>query len=311
MRPSLTLKRPRLALLIGGALLLAAAVAVVVNHSAARANGTTGTSFVSYTAPTGPEKSASLIANKAVQLAREWGEDGEITVELAHGTMIQARALMEGQSLTAAQAYESQLRSDTPSDTFCFGGQNANCSTVEQQQAREELYAEGRASTYLVLMSGANFTPPERLPKGKKPVVSDKIMLLIDAHTGISAGITIGAGMTTPNLGELQDTSRFVAAPQSTFARAASVKSRLTNNRGSHPRPKFGSISGVFKHGREVVIYSGRSIFMKIAVKAQHFHAVVHMGSYSLRGRLRSGRSCLAKKVTVVPQQETVVHLTC
>jgi hypothetical protein len=311
MRPSITLKKPRLTLLIGSAILLAAVVVIVVSHSAARANDTTGTPFVSYTPPTGLEKSASVIADKAVQLARDWGEDGEVTVELARGTMIQTRALMEGQSLAAAQARESQLRSGSPSDTFCFGRQNANCSAVEQQQAKEELYAEGRASTYLVLMSGANFTPPERLPKGKKPVTSDKIMLLIDAHTGVPAGMTIGAGMTTPNLGELQDTSRFVAAPQSTFAHATSVKSRLTYNRGSHPRPKFGSISGVLKHGREVVIFSGHSIFMKIPVKGRYFHAVIHMGSYSLRGKLRSGRSCLAKKVTVIPQQETVVHLTC
>jgi hypothetical protein len=311
MRLPSTLKKPRQVLLMSAAFLSAATVVVVLSHGAAQATSVTQTPFVSYSAPSGPEKSALAIAETAVHLARGWGEDGEITVELARGTMTQARALMEGQSLATAQAHEAQLKSGTPSSTFCFGGQNASCTAVEQQHAMEELYAEGQASTYLVLMSGSDFTPPERLPKGAKPAISDKVMLLIDAHTGIPLGMTIGAGMKTLDLSELQDASAFVAPARSTTAHAATTTPRLTHNRGSHPKPKFGSLAGVLKHGREVIVFNGRSVFMRISIKRQHFRTNIHMGSYSLVGKLTSGRQCPARKVTIIRQQETFVHLNC
>jgi hypothetical protein len=307
------LKKTRVILAVSGASLIAAAAVVALSHGAAQANDATETPFVSYTAPTGPEMSSSAVANTAVHYVREWGDDSEVVVELAHGTLTQARTLMEGGSLAMAQVQESQLKSATPSSTFCFGGQNASCTAAEQQHAKETLYDEGQASTYLVVMSGNSLTPPERLPKGEKPVVSDKVILLIDAHTGIRVGMTIGAGMTVPNLKELQGASRFVAAPQSTTARVASVTTKPRYNRGSHPKPNFGSVTGTFMHqGEVVVLTSQHSVFTRTWVRRQHFHiALIFMGSYSIAGRLTSGRYCPAKKITIRPQRETIVHLTC
>jgi hypothetical protein len=241
------------AILVAGAALLTSAVTVVaMSHGAARADGPTEAPFVTYRAPTGPEMSPSAVANTAIRYAREFGDDGEVTLELARGTLTQVKALMEGGSLATAQAQEGQLRSATPSSTFCFGGQNASCTATEVQHAKETLYEEGQTSTYLVAMSGKGFKPPERLPRGRSPIVADKVILLVDGHTGIQVGMTIGAGTSVPNLAELHAASRFVAAPQSTNARAAGAtkpthdrpRPRLVKPNHSHPKRNFGRIGG-------------------------------------------------------------------
>ena len=123
--------------------------------------------------------------------------------------------------------------------------------------------------------------------------------------------MTIGAGMKTPNLNELQDASSFVAAARSATAHAVTRMSRLTYNRGSHPAPKYGSVAGVLKHGREVIVFNGHSVFMRIPVKHQHFRSTIYPSSYSLVGKLTSGRQCPAKKVTISVLKETFVHLSC
>ncbi len=218
----LPLKRINVFLGVVGALVIAIVATVFIGYGAAKAGSQPETPFVSYTAPTGPEMSSAAIANEAVRYGREWGSSGEITVELAHGTSMQARALADGGSLTDAEARENQLKSGALGSNFCFGGENSNCTTAEQQHARETLYAEGRATTYLVVMSGGSFAPPERLARNTKPVIGGKMILLIDAHSGIRVGMAIGTGMTAPNLKELQGVGRFVAAPQSKMAQAAS-----------------------------------------------------------------------------------------
>jgi hypothetical protein len=319
MRPSTT-KNTRVTLAAVSALLIAAAVlAVALNHGAARAETANEAPVMTYTAPTGPELSSSAAADTAVRYAREFGENGEVTIELASGTRTQASTLAEGGSLATAQAKESELRSATPSSTFCFGGQNASCSAAEQQRAKETLYQEGQAPTYLVAMSGTRFAPPERLPQGAKPTTGSTVVLLIDAHTGIRMGMSIGTGATVSKLGELQGASRYVAAPQSTTARAAG----LTKPSHSHPRPtltkpshsyppNLGSVRGTFGRKGEVVVFHNHSVFARTRVADQRFHiARIFIGRYKIAGRLRSGRYCRAKSIVVLRRQETLVHLTC
>ena len=220
----LPLKRLNIILGVIGTLVITTVATVFISYGAAKAGNQPETPFVSYTTPTGPEMSSEAIANAAVRYGREWGSTGEISVELAHGTSMQARALADGGSVADAEAKEKQLKSGTLGSSFCFGGENANCTVAEQQHARETLYAEGRAPTYLVVMSGGSFAPPERLARNTKPVIGGKMILLIDAHSGIRVGMTIGSGMPAPNLKELQGVGRFVAAPQSNVAQAASVR---------------------------------------------------------------------------------------
>jgi hypothetical protein len=308
----LTLKKNDIIAGIVVALVIATIWVVAFSHNSAEAGSQPETPFVSYTPPTGPEMSSAAIANAAVRYAREWGGDGEITIELARGTSMQARTLMDGGSVAEAQAKENQLKSAASGSTFCFGGGNSNCTTAEQQHARETLYAEGQASTYLVVMSGSNFTPPEKRPKDSKPVTGSKMILLIDAHSGIRVGMTIGAAMPVPNLQELQGVGRFSATPESNTAQSARVRTRLTYNRGSHPRFHTGSIVGTLKHVREVVVFNGRhSVLAKARVSHNHFVVEsIEVGSYSIAGRTSKG-ICPAKTITVWPHKKTTVHLTC
>jgi hypothetical protein len=311
-----TLTSKRFALLLGAALAVAAAASISLTHGAARADEPAETQFVSYKASTGVELSAAAIANVAVRYAREFGEAGQVTVELARGTLTQAKALMEGGSLATARAQEDALSSSSPSSTFCFGGQNASCTAAEQQHAKEVLYEEGQASTYLVAVMGKSFAPVERLPRGAKPVVGGTAVMLIDAHTGIRIGLAIGAGTTVPELSELEGAARFVAAPQSSFAQMAS---------GTHDRPRpaprgathsyppnVGSVAGTFSRSGEVVVFSHRSVFARAKVRRGHFDiARVFKGSYHAAGRTPSGKYCRGKDIVVRPRQETVVHLSC
>jgi hypothetical protein len=294
-------------------LLLIAGVIVVVDRGTAHASSSSAVPFVSYIAPSNPEMSYSAIADTAVHYAREWGNDGEIAGELARGTLAQTRALMEGESLAAAKARDEQLKSTASSQTFCFGGQNSNCTAAEQQYAKETLYRVDEASTYLVVMSSSsNFTPVEKLRRGAKPVIGEKVVLIIDAHTGMRLGMAIGANVPIPSLGELSEAHSFVAASQSTTAQMASVRyARGSRHTHSHPAYKYGSVVGTLNRKGEVVVVAGNHLAARAKVRHGRFRiARIFIGTYSIAG-LVSGRHCPAKGITVRGHRKTTVHLTC
>jgi hypothetical protein len=284
------------------------AASALADAQQASSPATAETAFMSYTPAPGPEMTPSATANLAVREARASGESGELRIELARGTLTQARALMEGGTVASAKSKEAELGNETPSSTFCFGGQNAACTPAEQQHAKEVLAAEGRAATYLVAVSGARFAPAERLPRGATPVVGGKMLLLIDAHTGLREGMSIGAGTVTPRLGELQAASSFVAPAASSTARAASAPVKPTH---THPRPSSGIVRGTFTQGREVVLFSHRTVFARAHVSRGRFRTTVHEGAYTIAGRRPSGRYCRASHIVVHAQRETAVHLGC
>jgi hypothetical protein len=314
----LALNKPRLMLVAFGLVSAAVLLLVVSRGGAAHAQATGEAPFISYKAPTGPELSSSAVANIALRDAREFGESGEVSIELARGTMTQASTLAEGGSFAAAQAKESQLASTTPSSTFCFGGENANCSASEEQHAKETLNAEGRASTYLVVMAGTNFTPKERLPRGQKEVTGSKVVVLLDAHTGARLGLSIGGAEPAPNLSALQGGSRFVAPAESTAAQAAAGKYTPSHpyevgpTKSSPSGPPAGSVKGTLARGDEVAVFGARGVIRRARVSGGRFEVrSMTQGTYSLAGRLRSGHYCARKRVTVRPLHETVVHLSC
>jgi hypothetical protein len=299
-------KHRTLAICLAGVVLGLAALGVLMVHSSARAAVAAATPVMNYTAPTGPELSVSSAADIAVEEARAFGEFGAVKVEVARGTITQTRALIEGGSLASARAQEAALASPTPSSTFCFGGQNANCSAAEQQHAKEVLYAEGQQGAYLVTISGRSFVPQtERLPVNTRPVTGSTVVLLLDAHTGARRGLTIGADTTSPpGMTELPGgVSQFTAAPQATTARAAS--------RGSHP-DNSGSVKGTFSRRGEILVFNSRGVFGRTKMRhAGRFEiASVANGTYRVAGKV-AGRKCPAKRITVKPGQETTVHLGC
>lgn len=299
-------KRRTVAICLAAIAASLAALSATMIHSSARAAVATETPVMTYKAPTGPEISVSNAADIAVSEARAFGESGAVEVELARGTITQTRALMEGGSLTAARVQEAALASPTPSSTFCFGGQNANCSAAEQQHAKEVLYAEGQQSAYLVTISGKSFAPQtERLPANARPVTGSTAVLLLDAHTGARRGLTIGAGTTSPpGMAELPGgVSQFTAAPRATAAQAAS--------RGSHPL-NSGSVKGTFSRRGEVVVFNSRGVFGRTKVRhaGQFEIASVAIGTYRVAGKV-AGRKCPAKQINVKRGQETTVHLRC
>jgi hypothetical protein len=303
---TLLTKRRTVAICLASAAAGLAALSATIIHSSARAAVATETPVMIYKAPTGPELSVSDAADVAVTEARAFGESGEVKVELARGTIAQTRALMEGGSLATARAQEAALASPTPSSTFCFGGQNANCSAAEQQHAKEVLYAEGQQSAYLVTISGKSFAPQtERLPANVRPVTGSTAVLLLDAHTGARRGLAIGPGTTSPpGMAELPGgVSRFTAAPQASTAQAAS--------RGSHPF-NSGSVKGTFSRRGEVVVFNSRGVFGRTKVRraGQFEIASVAYGAYRVAGRV-AGRRCPAKRIAVKRGQETTVHLRC
>ena len=275
-------------------------------HSSAHAAVAMETPVMAFKAPIGPELSISSAADIAVSEARAFGESGEVKIELARGTITQTRVLMEGGSLAAARAQEAALASPMPASTFCFGGQNANCSAAEQQHAKEVLYAEGQQSAYLVTISGKSFAPQtERLPANARPVTGSTAVLLLDAHTGARRGLTIGTGTTSPpGMAELPGgVTQFTAAPQASTAQAAS--------RGSHPL-NSGSVKGTFPRRGEVVVFNSRGIFGRARLRhaGQFEIASVPNGTYRVAGKV-GGRKCPTKQITVRRGQETAVHLRC
>jgi hypothetical protein len=303
---TLRIKRRPAAICLAGIVAGLAALSATMIHNSARAAVATETPVMAYQAPIGPEISVSKAADIAVAEARAFGEPGAVKVEVARGTITQTRALMEGGSLAVARAQEAALASPTPSSTFCFGGQNANCSAAEQQQAKEVLYAEGQQSAYLVTISGKSFAPQtERLPVNARPVTGSTAVLLLDAHTGARRGLTIGAGATSPpGMAELAGgVSQFTAAPQATIAQAAS--------RGSHPL-NTGSVRGTFSRRGEVVVFNSRGVFGRTKVRRAGWFEIASVanGAYRVAGKV-AGRKCPAKRIIVKRGQETTVHLRC
>lgn len=216
--------------------LLVVTLLILAWSHTAHANDAPQTRFLTYTAPTGPEMSASAIAAVAVRSARRWGNKAEIRVELARGTLMQAETLMEGGSLATARAQEERLQSDTSDSAFCSGSANASCTPAEAQRVREARYREAETSAYLAIMSSRReFAPPERLRRGAKPVVARKVVLVIDAHTGHSLAMAIGPGRRTPRLSDLSRVSRFVAAPRSMTVHLVG-SGRNTHLRSCHGR---------------------------------------------------------------------------
>jgi hypothetical protein len=298
--------------------LAAVATSGLASAPAAAGSGSVGTPFVTYKAPSGPQLSGSAAADIAVREARAFGDPGEVKIALARGTLMQARTVMEHGSVASAKARETELASRQPAATFCFGGQNAACTEAEQAHAKEALAAEAATPTYLLAMSGSGFTPPERLPRGGQPITGSSVLLLIDAHTGIRVGLTIGAGTAMPKLSELQGYETYVAAAQSNSAQAAGTKPSHDRPRPtiqkpvhSHPRPSFGTVRGTFSANREVVVFRSRAVFARTRVRHGAFRTLVHEGSYSIAGRRASGGYCPAKRIVVRSRHTTVVHLGC
>jgi hypothetical protein len=71
---------------VGVALACVAAV-LALDHGAAQAGIPLETAFVKYTTPVGPQISTESAANAAVRFARASGENGEVAIEVARGTL--------------------------------------------------------------------------------------------------------------------------------------------------------------------------------------------------------------------------------
>jgi hypothetical protein len=268
--------------------------------------------------PTGPELSAAAIASAAVADARQWGESGEVTVRLAHGTLAQTQALMEGGTVATAAAREAELRSAAPSSTFCFGGANSPCAAGEIQHAKQVLYEESQRRTYLVAMTGKDFSPPESLPHGRAGTTGGIVVLILDAHSGVQLGLSIGGTMSTPKLSELAGASRYIAGAGSNVARAVGKPrtsrpyAKTTKPEPGGPKPNYGSLGGSARRAVQVVVLARHRRFTQAPVRHGRFRiSSLFKGTYQVAGRLPSGRLCPAKQVTVVPRRESRVHLTC
>jgi hypothetical protein len=303
-----------------GVALACVATFVALNHGSAHAGTSPETTFVKYTPPVGPQITPESAANAAVRFARASGENGEVGIELAHGTLTQTMSLMEGASLSDARAREAQLRSSAPTGTFCFGGENAACTASEQQHAKETLYLEGQRASYVAVLSGSDFKPHERLPRGAPATTGSRVVLVFDAYTGTHIGMTVGSSVL-PKLSELGGISNFVAPAQSATARAAATKPNhshppeVATTKPSHSHPgTFGSIEGTFARAAgKIVVFDKEGVFATVRVNHRQFRvAHITAGTYSITGRLRSGQRCRRiGKVTVLPQRQAVVHLSC
>jgi hypothetical protein len=274
------------------ALLLGATAVIASTRSVAHANA----------APT--ELSASSAANLALSDAREWGDQGEVTIELARGTLAQARALMNGGTVANALVRERELQSSTIPPNFCFGGANASCSQAEEEQAKQRLYEESQRPAYLVAMAGGTFSPQEKLRRGTKAVTGSLVVFVIDAYTGARLGLSIGGNMTMPKLAELSDATRYMASAESSTVAQASKNSR--------PPFKDGSIAGTARHAYEVVVLGhGPSARARVSRNGRFRIVSIRLGSYRVAGRLRSGHYCPAKNVRVLPGKVSMIRLAC
>jgi hypothetical protein len=276
------------------ALLLGAVVVVASTRSVAHAN-------VAST-----ELSASSAANLALSDAREWGDRGEVTIELARGTLAQTRALMNGGTVANALVREQELQSSTIPPNFCFGGANAPCSQAEEEEAKQRLYEESQRPAYLVAMTGGTFSPQEKLRRGTKAVTGSLVVFVIDAYTGARLGLSIGANMAMPKLAELTDAARYIASAESSTVALASINSRPPF------KDKYGSIAGTARHAYEVVVVGHRpSVRAHVGRNGRFRIASIRFGSYRVAGRLRSGHYCPAKTVRVLPGKVSTLRLAC
>jgi hypothetical protein len=294
----------------GIALALTAALAVaafVAARSTASSQPAPEANFPTYAAPTGPEISSSTAANDAVALSREAGEPGALSLQVGHGKLLQARALLNGETVAAAAAKQAELEG-SPASTFCFGGQNASCSESEQARAKQVLLEEGRAGAYVVIVKGRRFAPPERLRRGASPVTGGVMVLIIDAHTGIRDGLEVGNVTPLPTITELQGATAYTAPEAATTAGAAR---RLGVSRHSEPRPRMGFIVGSLNVTGKVVVLRGTKLVARVTLRHHRFKIWIREGRYSVAGRLPSGHRCPVRRVTVLARHETHVTLTC
>jgi hypothetical protein len=169
--------------------------------------------------------------------------------------------------------------------------------------AKQVLLEEGRAPAFLVVLEGQRFAPSERLKRGAAEKMGSVMVLILDAHTGARLGLEIGGNLTAPDVAALPEHASYVAAAESTVARAA-----------SHPeqRPVNGSVEGTVKGAREVVLFHGQGIAARALPRRGRFRiAHVREGRYEIAGRRRTGGYCRRHSVTVLVHQATHVAVRC
>jgi hypothetical protein len=294
-----------------------AVVCIFALRSSASAESTAAApAVVDYTPPAGPELTLSVAAESVVRFARESGVKAEVKIAIARGDEARARAVMEGEPVTAAEQRESALESPIPSSTFCFPGGAVTCSNSEQAQAKKVLLEEAQSGVYLATLTSAEeFKPPERVPRGRQPVYGRSMTVMVNSHTGIREGLQIG-GTASANLGELGTASAFDFAAESSVAQAA-LDSRWAHRlgtivatsvvvggrHGTQSRPAVGErvfLAGGGRHGTLLAITGRRGSFV----------AHVQAGSgYRLEGR--GPMLCRSRVFTVTANRSIHVVLGC
>jgi hypothetical protein len=270
------------------------------NASAEQANGS---SLISYTPPSGPEMTAEGAANSAIKFARAAGVKGEVQMQIVRGTLARSNAVMDGQPVSAGEKREAEFAAPTTSGNFCFPGGGVTCSAAEVAQAKKVLLAEAQSGTYLVVLTATEeFKPIESVRPGQAPVYGKSMALVLNSHTGGIEGLDIGGSQTKP-LAELGTATAFSFAAQSNTARTALRPGP----------PPWGILTGnVKKQRRWQIGIAGEYSTKHITTKSNGtFRVRLRSGRYVVTVQRSNGRVCAKRQISVTPDRETHVTLTC
>ncbi len=263
-------------------------VAVIVTAGGASAGiSTPEERFTNYRQPTGPEITATEAMEKGVQLALGLQPaesplaaslaSGTTTVEVVHSTLAEVRAVEEGEPPSAAVKVGSDAE-------------------------QTELLT---STVYAVELTG-QFTPNvSRPPKVKTPPSGTFLLLKIDAHTGNMLGLEVGP--TPPDIAALGPISTFTIG---TGAGSGSI-SLFPSKRGV----LLGTVFSGHKHVAHALVTVSdrhhRTVATTRTSSAGGFRLSLHIGTYIVSARTRSGRACSKRKVTILRRRNTYSTLQC
>jgi hypothetical protein len=256
------------------------------DHSKASAATTETGRFTTYRAPTGPELTVTQAQSGAVAFARRAGQVGALTLTTAHSTFALAHALMMGESVSEAQAAES----DGPAERV--------------EEMRSPVWI-----TMMTAASGEVFEPINPVRRGHKAPSGKVVVVVADAHTGFIKEEYLGP--TAPNISQLG-----VTATASVPAETAGSESQ-TATASVRLNPKLGIISGRLSPARVGWPVSITNIHRRrlATEKSLPSGPETKAGSFSFReleGKyVVSAPGCGSLRVTVRGRRETHVSLHC
>jgi len=262
-------RKPIQSLLLAGIAAAVFLVALVAGASSRAATSSAPFQPFTYTAPTGPELGVPAIEAIAIKEAQSAGEPRPTQIVMAQGTFAALAAVME-------------------------------LSANVQSSSNPTVAAWLNTPAYLVQMHG-QFSPTRvPVPPGRHAPTGRVYEVILDAHTGVRLGRSVGAEAESPDLGALG-----LGSAQASIVHEIPLGAL---NRGLIAGIVHGK--GIAKR-RVFAFQAHRKIAATITDRHGRFFFRLHYGLYRVVVRRPNGSACASKRITVRPLVASYVGLSC